>query len=82
MERTRRGVTAATVALSATIDQAALDALIDQLEPRLVERLSERLGGLPSSPWLTVQEAAEYLRTSPDAIYKRINRKSTPELPA
>jgi excisionase family DNA binding protein len=32
-------------------------------------------GLAPESPWLTVREAADYLRTSPAAIYKRISRK-------
>ena len=71
-------MTAATVALSATIDQASLDALIDQLELRLIERLSERLNTGLTSPWLTVKEAAEYLRTSEGAIRKRITRKQLP----
>jgi len=74
----RHDVTAAPVALSATLDQAALDALIDQLEPRLVERLSERLKPTLGSPWLTVKEAADYLRTSEGAIYKRIKRGRLP----
>jgi excisionase family DNA binding protein len=78
LERTRRGVTAATVALSATIEEAALDALIDQLEPRLLERLTEHLNTGPSSPWLTVKEAADYLRTTEGAIRKRIERKQLP----
>jgi excisionase family DNA binding protein len=71
-------VTTATLALSATLDQATLDALIDQLEPRLLERLGDRLGAAPSSPWFTVKEAADYLHTSPGAIYKRIKRKQLP----
>jgi excisionase family DNA binding protein len=71
-------VTAATVALSATLDPASLDTLIDQLEPRLIERISERLATGPRSPWLTVEEAADYLRTSPGAIYKRIKRGQLP----
>jgi excisionase family DNA binding protein len=60
--------------LTTSIDQAAVDALIDQLEPRLVERLSERIGPR-RSPWFTVEQAALYLQTSPDAIYKRIKRQ-------
>ena len=71
-------MTAGTIALSATIDPAALDALIDQLEPRLVERLKDRLSSGVSSPWLTVKEAADYLHTSQGAIYKRIKRKQLP----
>lgn len=51
--------------------RAALLHLID-------ERIAQHLGSVASSnsdsPWLTVAEAAEYLRTSPAAIYKRIKR--------
>lgn len=51
--------------------RAALLNLID-------ERVSLQLASTPScgqeSPWLTVAEAAVYLRTSQAAIYKRIKR--------
>jgi excisionase family DNA binding protein len=52
--------------------EAALVRLID-------ERLSEQLQASSSviqdsSPWMTVTEAAEHLRTTPGAIYKRIER--------
>jgi excisionase family DNA binding protein len=64
--------------LTTSIDTAALDALVEHLEPRLIERVSEQLTARANSPWLTVKEAADYLRTSPDAIYKRIKRKQLP----
>jgi excisionase family DNA binding protein len=51
--------------------EAELLALID-------ERVALRVASLslqpPESPWLTVDEAAGYLRTSPAALYKRISR--------
>lgn len=52
--------------------QAALFKAID-------ERVAEALSAAPAqparmSPWFTVEEAADYLRTSPDAIRKRIDR--------
>jgi excisionase family DNA binding protein len=71
-------VNAAPLMLTTSIDTAALDALADQLEPRLIERLNEKLTARTSSPWLTVKEAADYLRTSEQAIYKRIKRKQLP----
>jgi excisionase family DNA binding protein len=64
--------------LTTSIDPVALDALIDKLEERLVERLTDRLTTAASSPWLTVQEAADHVRTSPGAIYKRIKRGQLP----
>jgi excisionase family DNA binding protein len=64
--------------LTTSIDPAALDALIDQLEERLIERLADRLTTTPNSPWLTVKEAADYLRTTEGAIRKRIRRKQLP----
>ena len=41
----------------------------------LAEAIAERLQPTAtSSPWLTVKEAAEYAKTTPAAIYKRIKR--------
>src|SRR4051794_26191891 len=50
---------------------AALMKLIDE---RVQEGLASAVPPAPSSPWLTVAEAADYLRTTSDAIYKRIKR--------
>ena len=52
--------------------QAGMIKLID-------ERVAEALRSAPAqparlSPWFTVEEAADYLRTSADAIRKRIDR--------
>ena len=51
--------------------QAQLLSLID-------ERIAVRVGATSpqetESPWLTVSEAAKYLRTSPGAVRKRIQR--------
>jgi excisionase family DNA binding protein len=60
-----------------------LEALSSELENAILqlidERVTEVMGRLhpesPRSPWLTVQEAADYLRTTPQAVYKRIKRK-------
>lgn len=53
--------------------QAALNQLIDH---RIAEHAALRNAEASSSagPWVTVKEAAEHLRTTPDAVYKRINR--------
>jgi excisionase family DNA binding protein len=49
--------------VSIEVPDGFIDALADQLAPRLADRLAS---GAPtpsgSSPWLTVQEAAEYTR--------------------
>jgi excisionase family DNA binding protein len=52
--------------------EAALVRLIDE---RVAHQL-DTVGSNPAngSPWMTVAEAAEYLRTTPGAIYKRIRR--------
>lgn len=52
--------------------QAALVALIDE---RVAEQLATITDSYAIRPWLTVDEAAEYLRTTPAAIRKRISRK-------
>jgi excisionase family DNA binding protein len=51
--------------------QAQLLSLIDE---RVANRVGATAPQAPESPWLTVTEAARYLRTSPAAIYKRIER--------
>jgi excisionase family DNA binding protein len=59
--------------------QAAFVKLIDE---RVAERVEELLGSAAhktdASPWFTVTEAADYLRTTPGAIYKRIKRGQLP----
>jgi excisionase family DNA binding protein len=51
--------------------KAALVRLIDE---RVAEHLANS-SSTPTSPWLTIDEAAEYLRTTPGAIRKRISRR-------
>jgi excisionase family DNA binding protein len=55
-----------------SLDEVALTKFID-------ERVAERIADIPAepshrSPWLTVSEAADYLRTTPAAVYKRLKR--------
>jgi excisionase family DNA binding protein len=65
--------------LLSTSAQAALVRLIDE---RVAERVEDILGPAArktdASPWFTVTEAADYLRTTPGAIYKRIERGQLP----
>jgi excisionase family DNA binding protein len=52
--------------------QAELKRLVDErIAATLSDSINQEKGG---TPWLTVAEAADYLRTSPAAIYKRIKR--------
>jgi excisionase family DNA binding protein len=55
---------------------ALLDALAAEREAadRRLAELEERVAGLERPEWMTVAEAAEYLRTSPDALHKRLQR--------
>lgn len=61
---------------------AALSAeALETLTAFIDERVSKKLLDVaaPTAPELmTVQEAAEYLRTTPGAVYKRIKRKQIP----
>ena len=50
--------------LTLSLDDDALDVLAE----RVAEILSAR--GLADSPWRTAGEAAQYLRTSPKAVYQ------------
>jgi excisionase family DNA binding protein len=45
-----------------------LDELVDVLADRVAAQLAEVVGS-PSSPWLTVEEAADRLRCPPSRIY-------------
>lgn len=54
----------------------ALVKLIDDRIAQSIERASA--SAAPGSPWLTVAEAADYLRTSEAAVYKRIHRRQVP----
>jgi excisionase family DNA binding protein len=48
--------------------------LLDLIDSRVAERLADQSPAPHPSPWMTVQEAATYLRSTPAAIYKRIKR--------
>jgi len=48
--------------------------LVDLIDRRIAEHLAAS-SHAQSSPWVTVDEAAEILRTTPAAVYKRINRR-------
>lgn len=50
--------------------------LIRLIDARIVEQVGTATEPqhTPASPWLTVAEAAQHLRTTPAAIYKRIKR--------
>jgi excisionase family DNA binding protein len=70
-ERKRRGVSADTVALSATID---LEALTAQIEERLIERL--QIHG--PSPWMDIKAAADYLNWPQKRLYTLTSAKGIP----
>jgi excisionase family DNA binding protein len=54
-------------------------AFLDLIDERIAERLARFEREAPRfSPWFTVDRAAEYLDTSPDAIRKRIERGQLP----
>lgn len=55
-------------------DSARAD-LIELIGRCVAEHQPQSLHGGVTSPWLTISEAAEYLRTTPGAIRKRISRK-------
>jgi hypothetical protein len=54
---------------------AALRPLIEVL---VDEALDRRLGGHEQSHWLTVEEYAETMRTTPAAVHKRLERGRIP----
>lgn len=56
------------------LSPAAQTALINLIDDRVAEQLRSVAGPEPRSPWLTIVEAAEYLRTTPAAVRKRISR--------
>lgn len=50
-------------------------ALIEAVAERVVELIEQRAGGATAgatSPYLTVGEAAEYLRVAPQGVYDRV----------
>jgi excisionase family DNA binding protein len=57
------------------LSTSAQEALVHLIDERVAAKLASLASPAPTSPWLTVDEAAEYLRTTPGAIRKRISRK-------
>jgi excisionase family DNA binding protein len=56
-----------------------LDRLAPALAERVAELLAERFGGtVEQSPWLTVGEAAEYLRCKSKRIYDLVSQSRLP----
>ncbi len=55
------------------------DELVEQIARRVVELLHDRTPDPPpSSPWLSVTEAAEYLRCKPKRIYDLVSQQRLP----
>jgi excisionase family DNA binding protein len=65
-------MTALAAALLAELDAQALDQLADALSPRLAERLTRPS---ESTPWLTVQQAADHLACRPQRIYNLVSQR-------
>jgi excisionase family DNA binding protein len=61
---------------------AALGPLVDVLVERIASRVGEHvaLGAAPScsSPWLSVEEAAEHLRCKPKRLYDLVSQQRVP----
>jgi len=69
-------VSGVTVTLDADALVAALAGLTDEQLRPLADRLAPLVGvepPRPVSPWMTPEEAAEYLRTTRKAIYSRLD---------
>jgi len=60
--------------LLSILSREAQQELIGLIDQRVAEQLLRAVPSTNESPWLTVDEAATYLRTSCGAIYKRIKR--------
>lgn len=62
--------------MSTALGAALLDALDDDALEVLARRVASRLSspGRPASPWLTVAEAAEYLRCKRQRIYDLVSQ--------
>jgi excisionase family DNA binding protein len=67
------------VALVSSLAQALLDALDDDALDQLAERLAPRLATSTSTDgWLTVIEAADYLRCPTSRIYSLVSARRIP----
>jgi excisionase family DNA binding protein len=60
--------------LSPEAEAALLKLIDDRISERVAETFRDKPEQQPRSPWLTIPEAAEYLRTTPAAVRKRIAR--------
>lgn len=59
--------------------EALLDALVERLAGRVAELVADRLPATPAaSPWLNVDEAAEYLRCTRKRIYDLVSQSRLP----
>ncbi len=53
--------------------------LLDEIARRVVDLLHDRTSDpAPSSPWLSVAEAAEYLRCKPKRVYDLVSQQRLP----
>ena len=60
--------------LSAVLSPDLVEAIEELVEERVRERLDSAGAGGSSSPWLSLNEAADYLRVSPRTLERRIAR--------
>lgn len=58
-----------------TLSDAALDTLAERVASRVAQRLN---GGTGPAPWMTAEEAADYLRCSISRLRKLTMRKLVP----
>lgn len=54
------------------------DAVIEQIAQRAAELVAERSGQVEDDGWLSVAEAADYLRCSSPRIYQLVSAKRIP----
>ncbi len=63
------------VEVQVTVPDALLDALAEQVARRLAQRLEQPQ---PTSPWLDMERALEFLPFSRDQLYKLTSAKAIP----
>ncbi len=76
MGQTQDGALARALVLS--LDDEALDLLVDRLAPRIQERLRDRADRDISDEWLDSKRAAAYLGVSVNAIHKLTAARTIP----
>jgi excisionase family DNA binding protein len=67
-------MTAGAVAVTATI----ADTEINALETRITEQLLERLQGTLVSPWMNIDQAADYLAWRKKRLYNLVSKGEIP----